>query len=103
MHHLIRRQTMNDNQQHSRSASRRDVLIGGAGPVIAAAASTAIAPSVAHAQSAPPGSPRSARPRNSSASHVTTKGGVQIYSQDWGDPLAQPIVFQSANRRERAP
>ena len=46
---------MNNNQQHPRSVSRRDMLIGGAGAVIAAAASTAIAPSAARAQSTPPG------------------------------------------------
>jgi hypothetical protein len=51
---------MNNNQQHPRSASRRDVLIGGAGAVMAAAASTALAPSAALAQSFPEG-PRSAR------------------------------------------
>jgi hypothetical protein len=52
---------MNNNQQLPRSASRRDVLIGGAGAVIAAAASTAMAPSAALSQSTPPEGPRSAR------------------------------------------
>lgn len=38
---------MSKNQQHPRSASRRNMLIGGTGAVIAAAASTAIAPNAA--------------------------------------------------------
>ena len=52
---------MNIDQQQPRSASRRDVLIGGAGAVIAAAASTAMAPSAALAQSTAQEAPRSAK------------------------------------------
>ena len=85
---------MNNNQPDPSSASRRDMLIGGAGAVMAAVASTAISPSAARAQSTPPGTSRVARPQGSSAtSYVTTKDGVQIFFKAWGDPAAQPIVF----------
>jgi len=71
--------------------SRRELLIGGAGAVIAAAAAGAVAPGVASAQ------PRSVRDGGaraaSRASEVTTRDGVRIFFKDWGDPGAPTIVF----------
>jgi non-heme chloroperoxidase len=84
---------MKHKHEHPRSASRRDVLIGG-GAVVVAAASTAIAPGVARAESSIPTDAQAVRPRiSSSDSYVTTKDGVQIFFKDWGDRAAQPIVF----------
>ncbi len=86
---------MNDNLQHTPSASRRSVLIGSAGAVIAAAASASISPNAEGAQSTPPPGRAQTSLSNttSSASYVTTKDNVQIYFKDWGDRAAQPIVF----------
>jgi len=70
-------------------ASRRDVLLGGAG-VIATGLMAAAATTTAQAQA-----PRSSadQPGDQTMSTITTKDGVQIFYKDWGPKTAQPLVF----------
>ena len=85
---------MSNSHPGPKSASRRDMLIGSAGAVLAAAASTAIAPSAARAQSTASLNPQIAPPRGSSGgTFVTTEDGAEIFFKDWGNSAAQPIVF----------
>ena len=78
-----------ENLNESTQISRRNVLIGWAATVAAAALPAVVV--AASATAATPTSPKTQR--KESLNTITTKDGVEIFYKDWGPKNAQPIVF----------
>ncbi|PIC00299.1 alpha/beta hydrolase [Caulobacter sp. X] len=79
---------MTDHDPKDVGATRRHVLVAGAG-----AATLAALPSASLALAKPASSTQGKGTHDMSSGYVTTKDGVQIYYKDWGPKDAQPIVF----------